>query len=101
MGQNDKAQADLQAAVQIAQQKRDEDPWDWRNPLRLALYHLALGKAEQAERLYRQTLSGKVPAYRARTAAADLKDFLTLFPTHSQAWAIHGIVEEYLREAER
>ena len=101
IGQNDKARTDLQAAIQIVQQKRDADPWDWRNPLRLARYHLALGEAEQAERLYRKILPGKVPAYRARTAAADLEDFLALFPTHSQARALKGIVEEYLREASR
>lgn len=101
IGQTDNAQADLTTAVQIAQQKQAEDPKDWRNTLKLALYRLVSGEVEQAERLYREMLSGSVSSYRARTAAIDLRDFLALFPSHAQARAMRDLVEEYLQEVEQ
>jgi tetratricopeptide (TPR) repeat protein len=100
-GQTDKAQDDLGDAIQRAQQKHKENPKDWRNTLRLALYHLASGEAREAERLYRATLSGNVPTYRARTVAVDLKDFLALFPNHPRALAMRDLLQAHLQEAEQ
>jgi alkylhydroperoxidase/carboxymuconolactone decarboxylase family protein YurZ len=67
----------------------------------LALYHLAAGKAEGAERLYQEALSGGAPLHRIRKAIHDLEDLPRVFPDHLQAYAMRDLLQEHLQEAER
>ena len=100
-GQTDAAQTDFRAAIKIAKQKHERDPKEWRNMLRLALYYLTAGEVEEAERLYRKTLTNDAPAYRARVAAFELDDFLPLFPDRVQASAMQDWLQGRLQEAEQ
>jgi len=101
LDRTDEARDDLAAAVQTAQQKRTEDPDDWRNILGLALYHLASGKAEEARRLYGEALSGGASPYHILEAVRDLDDLLRFFPDHPQALAMQGLLQAHLQETER
>ena len=100
LGQTDRAQADLTMAIQHTQEMYKEEPQNWSNTLNLALYHLAAGEAEEAERLYREALAGGASLYRIREAIRDLEDFLALFPAHSQAQAMRDLLQKHLKEAE-
>jgi len=101
MGRVDQAQADLSAAIRRVREQYEQDPQDWRNALNLALYHLAAGEADEAERLYEEALAGGAPPHRIRDALRDLDDFLALFPDHPQAQAMRDMLQEYLQETER
>ncbi len=100
LGRADEAQDNLAAAIQMAQQKREEDPNDWRNFLGLALYHLADGKAEEAKRLYWEALLGSASPYHILEAIRDLDDFLRFFPDHPQARAMRDLLQAHLQEAD-
>ena len=97
LDQADKAQADLRVAIQHALEAYEKEPQDWQNTFNLALYHLALGEPEEAERLYREALSGWAPLHGIREASRDLEDFLILFPGHLQAQAMRDLLQEYLQ----
>jgi tetratricopeptide (TPR) repeat protein len=101
LDQADTAQADLRVAIQYARNKYDTDAKYWRNTFNLALYHLAAGEVEEAERLYRVALAGGASPYLVREAIRDLDDFLGLFPDHPQACAIRDLLQKHLQEAER
>src|SRR5207249_7460115 len=71
---------DLTTAIQHARQVYQEDQQNWINAFNLALYLLAAGESEEAERLNRKILSLGVPRYNILEAIHDLDDFLALFP---------------------
>jgi tetratricopeptide (TPR) repeat protein len=100
LGQIDRAQVDLTAAIVRAREAYEKASEDWRNTLNLALYHLGAGEAEHAERFYREALSGAAPPHRVLEAMQDLEDFLHLFPNHTQAQAMHDMLQQHLQEAE-
>ena len=79
----------------------EKEPQNWRNIFNLALYSLAAGTDEGAERLYREALSGGAASGRIREALHDLDDFLALFPDHAQARAMRDLLQEHLEESER
>jgi len=97
LGQTDQAQADLTAAIQRAQEAYEEEPQDWQNTFNLALYHLAAGEAEEAERLYRAALSGGASPRLIRMAIRDLDGFLVFFPDHVQAQAMRHLLQQHLQ----
>jgi tetratricopeptide (TPR) repeat protein len=100
LDQADRAQVDLTAAILRAREAYEKASKDWRNTLNLALYHLAAGEAEHAERLYREALSGAAPPHRVLEAMHDLEDFLHVFPNHVQAQAMRELLQQHLQEAE-
>jgi tetratricopeptide (TPR) repeat protein len=100
LGQTDQAQADLTAAIQRAQEVYEEKPQNWQNTFNLALYHLAAGEAEEAERLYQAALSSSASSYHIRKAIHDLDDFLALFPDHIQAQAMRHLLQQHLQGGE-
>jgi tetratricopeptide (TPR) repeat protein len=101
LGQTEQAQADLTAAIQRALEMYEKEPQDWQNRFNLALYNLAIGEAEEAERLYREALSGGASPHRISETFSDLNDFLALFPDHAQALAMRDLLQEHLQKAER
>jgi len=92
MGQGDNAQADLAAAIQRARGEYERDPKKWSNTFNLALYQLATGETDEAERYYRETLSSGAPLHNIRDAIRDLDDLLDLFPDHPQGRAIRDFL---------
>jgi len=99
MGQGGQAEADLAAAIRRARERYQEKPQDWNNTLNLALYYLAAGAADEAERLYREAIAGGAPVHVLREALHDLDDFLALFPAHSQAQAMRDLLQAHLGQA--
>jgi tetratricopeptide (TPR) repeat protein len=99
LDQTDKAQVDLTLAILRAREAYEQASEDWRNTLNLALYHLAAGEAEHAERFYREALSGAAPPHRLLDAMRDLEDFLHIFPNHVQAQAMRDRLQQHLQEA--
>ena len=85
LSQSDKAKADFELAIQLAQENCDRDSQDFRNTFFLARYHLADGNSEQAKHFYRDALSKGAPFPRIREAISDLKEFLIVFPNHCSA----------------
>jgi tetratricopeptide (TPR) repeat protein len=98
LGQVDLAQADLTAAIQVARRTYDHDPRDLPNTFNLALYHLTVAEAEEAERLYREALSGGGSPYHIREAIRELDDFLALVSDYPQARAMRELFQEHLHE---
>jgi tetratricopeptide (TPR) repeat protein len=101
LGQVDKAHIDLSIAIQRAQAAQEKAPRNWRNTLNLALYHLPVGEAEEAERLYREVLSGSASYYHIQRALRGLEDLLCIFPNHPQTCMMRDLLQQYLKEAER
>lgn len=102
--QKDQGQADLNKAIQSAQQRYEKDTqnWlnlgsQWRNGFNVAIYYLAAGKTEQAERQYQKLLSKKPSTYILREAIRDLDDFLFLFPEHPQAKSMRELLQATLK----
>ena len=100
LGQADCAQADLVAAVRRARGVYKESPQDWKNVFNLALYYLAAGEAEEADRLYREALAGGAASFLVHMAIRDLDDFLVLFPEHAHARAVRRLLRAHLQEVE-
>ena len=98
LNQEAAALADVRRAIEIASAVYQEQPGNWRNTLNLALYHLAIGDTEQAERLYREACSGDAPPYLIREAIEDIDDFLTVVPDHEQAKAMRAMLQKHLEE---
>jgi len=90
--------ADLTVAIQYARQTYEETSQDWRNIFNLALYHLAAGESMEAERLYREALSGEASPYLIREAIRNLDDLLALFPDHLQAQTMRDLLQAHLEE---
>ncbi|MCL6511147.1 MAG: hypothetical protein K6U78_10695 [Anaerolineae bacterium] len=100
MGQAGPAEADLAAAVRRAQEAYQKEPQEWNNTLNLALYHLAAGAADEAERLYREAIAGGAPVGALREALRRLDDLLALFPAHPQAQAMRDLLQAHLGRSE-
>ncbi len=95
-GESGNAAADFTQAITLAQSDYKTNPQDWRNTLNLAVYHLAAGHTQDAERLYHEGI--QAPENFIREAITDLDDLLRLFPDHSQAQTIRAFLQERLDE---
>ena len=92
LNQIEKAQASIFTAIALAQQNYEKDPKNWPNTLNLALYNLAAGEEEPAERLYREALFGGASESIIQEAIKDLDRFLVLFPEHSKAQSMQKLL---------
>ena len=90
------AQTDFSLAIQQANTVYEKDPENWRNTFNLAIYHLASGRVEEAESLYRKTLNLPIPADSLRESFNDLNNFLHFFPDHPQAKAMRDLIQNRL-----
>jgi tetratricopeptide (TPR) repeat protein len=98
-GDLEKSNADLTAAIQLAQPNYRSNPqiaYDWRNTVNLAIYYLASGDLDRSEKLYREVLDLGIPNYILREAIHDLENFLLLFPDHSQAQSMLELLQSHL-----
>lgn len=96
LGETDKSKNDLANAIQLAHnayQSNPQKPQDFRNCVNLAIYYVAAGNAEQAEKLYRQVLALNIPKDILQGAVRDLDDFLILFPNHAQAYSMRKLLK--------
>ncbi len=93
LNQAEQAQASIVTAIDLAQQSYEKDPENWRNTFNLALYHLASGEEERAERLYREGLFGGAYEERIQEAVKDLDHFLVVFPEHPQAQSMQQLLK--------
>ena len=98
LAQHDDAQHDLTAAIQIAEQKYNQDPCNWLNTFNLTLFHLAAGTSERAEQLYHEALAAHAALHSVREAIRDLDDFLALFPDHTDAQRMRELLQAYLAQ---
>jgi len=96
LGHSAEFKADMAAAIDAARKRHDEEPSDCSNSLNLALYELAAGRHEEAERVYRQALAEGPAARQVSQAVADLDELIALRPGYDQALALRQL----LREAE-
>jgi len=96
LGHSAEFKADMAAAIDAARKRHDEEPSDCSNSLNLALYELAAGRHEEAERVYRQALAEGPAARQVSQAIADLDELIALRPGYDQALALRQL----LREAE-
>jgi tetratricopeptide (TPR) repeat protein len=92
----DQAQEDLSRAINLARQKYEENAQNWRNTFNLVLYSAVIGDVKTAEKLLLQATKGSAPHGLICKAARDLDDFLNLFPDHSQAQAMRGLLRQSL-----
>ncbi len=83
---------DLNAAVAIATAAHQTTPTNLRNLFNLALYHVARGDAEEAESLYREGMAGQPDELLRREAAADLEQYLSLFPDDALAGRMSALL---------
>ncbi len=86
-GNIEAARTDLDEAIAIAQSIYDLDPTNWKNTFNLALYYLAHGRRNLAERLYREGLN-RAPKSEIQAAERNLNDFHALFPDNKVAMAM-------------
>lgn len=93
---SDQAQKNFSQAIGLARQKYQEGPQNWRNFLNLALYSLANEDVKEAEHLYQEVIEESPPLKFVREAVQDLDDFLNLFPYHSQAQTMYGLLRQWL-----
>jgi len=70
------------------------------NVFNLTLYHLAAGKAKEADRLYREALAGGAASLLVHMAICDLDDFLVLCPEHAHARAVRRLLQAHLQKVE-
>lgn len=94
------ARADLVNAIKLAHARYDDDRRDWPNTFNLALYYLAAGEVEKAERLFDEGIAGQASVPQLRGALEDLHDFLIFFPDHQQAFLLkrklaHAVKAQY------
>jgi len=92
--------ADLSAAIRLAGMKYASLPHDWRNELNLALYHLAAGELDEAERLYQCAIENELLLHLAREAMADLDDLLRVLPERAGAKEMRSLLASYLGDRE-
>jgi len=114
LGEEDQAQADLAQAVAVAETyqrpcrfdvdgpvarmyERYRQEFTWAHKIDLPLYHLALGNAQQAERMVRDALA-QAPVALLQWAARGLEDFVALFPDNAQARGLQGLLQAHLDE---
>ncbi|MDJ0716143.1 MAG: hypothetical protein QNJ54_18265 [Prochloraceae cyanobacterium] len=93
LNQTDKARASIVNAIELAQKSYEKDPKNWRNTFNLALYHLASGEEERAERLYREALFTGASSERIREAIRDLVHFLVVFPDRPKAQSMQELLK--------
>jgi tetratricopeptide (TPR) repeat protein len=101
MGRTSEARTDVTVAIQFARQRYEQSPQDKLNIFNLALYYLAAGEAERAERLYRQVLSDGASPYLIRGAILTLEIFLKVLPNHPQAQVMRDLLQQHLQEADQ
>ena len=75
------ADTDLIRAIDSARTTQQERPQESRIKFNLGLYHLAMGQAEEAQNIYRETLAAGAPVAAIRGALTELENFLDLFPS--------------------
>ena len=93
LNQTEKARASIVKAIEFAQKSYDKDPKNWRNTFNLALYHLASGEEELAERLYREALFSGASEERIQEAIRDVDHFLMVFAEHSKAKSMQELLK--------
>jgi len=93
------AQPDFAEAIRRSTQTYQENPQNNRNTFNLALYHLMIGKLEDADRLYQEAFPGADVGL-IREVIDDLTNFLRLFPEHPQAQAFRARLQQRLEEME-
>jgi tetratricopeptide (TPR) repeat protein len=74
--QPDSAKADLDTAINLAQQKHTEKPEDYQNTFNLAIYHLVAGNLSTAKEFYQTTLQHNPSLSDIRDALQDLEELL-------------------------
>jgi tetratricopeptide (TPR) repeat protein len=99
MEQASAAQADLNAAMQHAQQACGDDTQNWHSFFNLAICYITVGKDEAAGQLYHDALSRGASPDSIRGAIYDLQDFLVLFPNNSQARGMRDLLTTFLEES--
>jgi tetratricopeptide (TPR) repeat protein len=87
MARYSEALQDLDRAIEI-------DPKNWGNTFNLALYSLAAGNIQQAQKLYQYALTRGASLELILVAHRDLKDFLTIFPNHVQAQEMRKLLHQ-------
>ncbi|QMS87841.1 tetratricopeptide repeat protein [Nostoc edaphicum CCNP1411] len=95
--QAESAEADLNIAIQIAQQKYTEKPDNCQNTFNLALYHLVAGNLSTAQELYQTALEQTALQTQIRDAIQDLKDLLRVFPENTSAQEVKAVLEKKLK----
>ena len=93
LGKATQAEVDMAAAIEGARKRYAEEPKDWPNTLNLALYEFTAGRAEEAERLYRQALAEGALASHIRQALSDLEEFLALRPGQERAAELRELLQ--------
>jgi tetratricopeptide (TPR) repeat protein len=96
--QADSAKADLNKAIQIAQQEQTEKPSNYQNTFNLAIYHLIAGNLSNAQEFYQSALHECASLVKIRVAIQDLKDLLRVFPENTAAQQIKVMLEEKIDE---
>uniref|UniRef100_UPI0039C67228 tetratricopeptide repeat protein n=1 Tax=Nostoc sp. CCY0012 TaxID=1056123 RepID=UPI0039C67228 len=90
------ARTDIEIAIQLANNKYEENSQNWCNTFNLALYCLTAQYTSNAEDLYRYALSQGASSESVRAAIQDLKDFLTIFPDNVQAQSMRQLLQSAL-----
>ena len=96
LNQTEKARKSLAEATLLVQEICEENSKDFQSAFKLALYHLAAGKVEQAESIYRQAQSDNIAKGHIRVAIRDLDSFLTIFSNHLQAQSMRELLQQAL-----
>ena len=91
------AKADLNIAIEIAQQKHTKKTGNCENTFNLALYHLVAGNLSSAQELYQTALEQTALQTKIRNAIQDLKDLLRVFPENTSAQEVKAVLEKKLK----
>jgi tetratricopeptide (TPR) repeat protein len=93
-GQAVSAKADLNKAIQIAQQEQTQKPSNHQNTFNLAIYNLIAGNLSTAQEFYQSALRQCTSQTKIWIAIEDLKDLLQIFPENITAQEIIVMLEE-------
>lgn len=91
----------LKQAITLARESYNENPENYKNSFRLALYHLANSDTEESNWLYKRVLNCCINAHTVNVATFDLEKFLIIFPDHQDGLAILQLTRNTLSKLSR
>jgi tetratricopeptide (TPR) repeat protein len=96
IGEIEKSKRELTRAIQLCQSRIEEKPSNRLIKFNLALYNLAIGKAELSEFLYKNTVSESPSLNDVKGAIRDLKLLESIFNKSSHSEDIRKLLNQYI-----
>lgn len=96
MGESDKANSDLEQAIQLANKALNFEPDNWRILLNLALYYYAYENPKNGKEIYVRAINKNIDSSLVEMAINDLDEYLTIGKEDIEAKQILAELKKHL-----